>query len=293
MDQQNKVCAVCKKNQKFIFEYQKYFYYRCGSCGFVSTYPFPDSAAIDAHYAQKFKQGNYQLLRKYSQSYNRVYNDFIDVLDKALGLNGEKMTGLKVLDVGCFTGEFLCLMQERKDADVYGLELQADAVAIANQRLAGRVFKTDIFAENFPAKDFDIITLLGIVEHVVDPVGLLKRSSQFLKPGGLLLIQTPNSGSFLARLLGKWWLPYAPVEHIHLFTKKSFRLALGELGFKNLVFKPHWKKLPVAYVFNMLQNFGPEFYRLFKPIYERLPSGLNNSTLSFYVGETIVVAKKC
>jgi len=139
MDQQHKVCAVCKKNQKFIFEYQKYFYYRCGACGFVSTYPFPDSAVIDAHYARKFKQGNYQLLRKYSQSYNRVYNDFIDVLDKALGLNGQKMTGLKVLDVGCFTGEFLSLMQERKDADVYGLELQADAVAIANQRLPGRV----------------------------------------------------------------------------------------------------------------------------------------------------------
>lgn len=292
MEHQGKICLVCGKNQRFIFEYQKYLYYRCLSCGFVSTYPFPDSAALDAHYAQKFKKGNYQLLRTYSQSYNRVYNDFIDVLDKALELDGREMSGLKVLDVGCFTGEFIELLQKRKDADVYGLELQVDAVAIASQKLPGRVFKTDIFAQNFPAKEFDIITLLGVIEHVVDPVGLLKRSAEFLKPGAILMLQTPNSGSLLARLLGRRWPPYAPVEHIHYFTRKSLKLALGNLGFKNIVFKRHWKKLPVAYVFNMLQNFGPEFYRLFRPVYERMPLFITNATLPFYAGEIIAVAWK-
>jgi 2-polyprenyl-3-methyl-5-hydroxy-6-metoxy-1,4-benzoquinol methylase len=292
MDLPVKICPVCLKQQKIAFEYQGFRYYRCITCGMVSTYPFPDSAALDLHYAKKFKKGNYQLLQSYVQPYNRVYNDFIDILDLVLGRDNKKFNGLKVLDVGCFTGVFLELLKNQKNADVYGVELQSEAVAIANQKLPGRIFKTDILAGDFPDTKFDVITLLGVVEHVVDPISLFKRSCGFLNPGGVLMIQTPNAGSLFARLLGKWWPPYAPVEHIHYFTKKSLIFTLRNLGFEIVYFKPHWKKLPVSYVFQMFQNFGPEFYRLFKPFYDILPACITDMVLPFYAGEMIVVAKK-
>ena len=285
------VCVVCGTNQRFIFEYQAYYYYRCPSCGLVSTYPLPDSAAIEAHYARKFKEGNYQLFREYSEQYIRVYSGFVQTLDCKLQSYALKFRGLKVLDIGCFTGDFLELLQSR-GADVYGLELQGQAVEIANRNLPGRIFKADVFSNDFPQMEFDIITLLAVIEHVIDPVKLLRRSAELLKEGGILMLQTPNSASFLARAMGKLWPPYAPIEHIHLFTRKSLELALRELGFEDITYNPHWKRLPIAYVYNMMQNFGPEFYRLFRPLYLLLPRSTTNISLPFYIGEMSVTARK-
>ena len=70
MRQLTEVCPVCRRDQEFIFEYQRHYCYRCPSCGTVSTYPLPDSATIEAHYARKFKEGNYLLIREYSEQYN-------------------------------------------------------------------------------------------------------------------------------------------------------------------------------------------------------------------------------
>ncbi len=57
---------------------------------------------------------------------------------------GKSLQGNSVLDIGCFTGEFLELLQD-KGADVFGLELQTEAVDIANQKLPGKVYEADFF----------------------------------------------------------------------------------------------------------------------------------------------------
>jgi len=93
-------------------------------------------------------------------------------------------------------------------------------------------------------------------------------------------------------VLRKFWPPYAPVEHIHLFTRRGIRLLLEANGFRILDTRSHWKKLPVSYVYNMLQNFGPEFHRLLKPLYSVLPRFVRNAVLPFYIGEMIVVAAR-
>lgn len=287
-----KTCIVCHASQKLMFQYRGYYYYRCPSCSLVSTYPLPNSATIINHYRGKFKEGNYQLLNKYSKEYRRIYMGFIKILEN--GLKSQAFTtfkGLKVLDMGCFTGEFLKLLQE-KGADVYGIELQEEAVKIATKKLPGRVFKVDVSHEALPDMKYDVITLLGVIEHVTDPIKLLKKSTDLLKKEGILMIQTPNSNSYFAKIMGKLWPPYSPVEHIHLFSKESLRFTLVKLGFTNITSRTHWKRLPVAYVYHMLQNFGPEFYKIARPFYSFLPSPITKISLPFYIGEMIVIARK-
>lgn len=215
-----KICIICGKKQKFKFKYRGYHYYRCQSCGLLSTYPLPERSTIERHYTRGFEEGNYQLLRRYIRHYLPVYQKFVRVIEGRLRLYNLSLQGLRVLDVGCFTGELLELLRD-KGADVYGLELQDRALEIANQKLPGRIFKADIYSNDFPQIQFDIIMMLGLIEHVIDPVRLLKRSSDLLKKGGIMIIQTPNNACFLAKILGKYWPPCAPVEHIHLFSKKS------------------------------------------------------------------------
>lgn len=282
-------CPVCNSNQNFVFSYQNFDYYRCKDCQLVSTYPLPTKEVINNHYIAKFKKGNYELAREYAQPYKLVYLEFINILKKNLQSRGATLEGKRVLDIGCYTGIFLELLQE-EGADVYGLELQKEAVKIANEKLPGKVIQADVSSYNFPLKKYDIITLLGIVEHVPDPILLIKNAYKLLKKGGIIFIQTPNSSSFLAKIAGKYWPPYSPIEHIHLFSEKSLQLALTINGFDNVSSQMSWKKLPVGYVYNNFNTFGPEFYKILKPL--GLLLNKSSLVLPFYGGEMVMFALK-
>ena len=282
-------CIICSGKQILIFSYKTFHYYRCQNCQQVSTYPLPDNKMIKQHYSRRFRMGNYQLLRKYSYQYKNVYAYFVKLLKKRCEQQHTTLKDKKVLDIGCFTGEFLELMQQ-EGAEVYGLELQPEAVKIANKKLHNKVYQADVMSYNFPQKKYDIITLLGLVEHVTNPLQLLQRCYKLLSDDGIIMIQTPNSTSLLAHTMKQYWPPYSPIEHIHLFSRKSLEYALHSSGFQDLTFQAHWKKLPVGYVYNMLSNFGQEFQSIFKPI----DSIIKNSSvlLPFYIGEMIIIGTK-
>lgn len=184
------------------------------------------------------------------------------------------------------------MLLQKAGADVYGVELQPEAVAIANEKLPGRIFQADVYGDAFPTQQFDVITMTGLIEHVTDPTRMLTRCRSLLKPGGVLLLETPNSGSTLAKGLGALWPPYAPVEHIHLFSDKSMRMALEKCGFNNVTIRPHWKTLPVSYVYEMMSNFGPTLRSMLSPIYRVLPKAIREKSLPFYVGEMIITAAR-
>jgi len=284
-----KKCIVCGSRQRKIFSYKHFNYYKCDNCGHVTTYPLPTKQSISKHYSDKFKKGNYSLLNSYSQKYNKVYEGIANTLLLFISKKNKPLLNKRVLDVGCFTGDLLVIFK-RMGADVYGLELQKEAVKIANERLPKKVFEADVMSRKFNLGEFDIVTLTGLVEHVTNPVALLNKVSKITKRNGYILIQTPNGSSFPAKLLKKYWPPYSPVEHIHLFTKKSLEMALEQNGFEPIYYKNHWKSLPISYVYNMLENFGPEFHSLMKPLAKVLSK--SNLSLPFYVGEMIVIAKK-
>jgi SAM-dependent methyltransferase len=279
-------CIVCAAPQYELFRHGDFAYARCERCGLVSSVPLPSEDEIIAHYAGKFAAGNYELSRRFLPQIRRVYRQFVDSLAALIDLR----SGPRVLDVGCFTGDFLVQLAER-GADVYGLELQPEAVEIAQRALPGRVFRADVHGTRFPEGPFDVVTATGLIEHVIDPVALLRRMSDLLRPGGILLLETPDSGSAVARLLGRFWPPYATVEHIHLFSRRSLVRALGT-SFEDVRSRPHWKPLPVEYVYENMKNFGPELRRVLSPVYHVLPRYVQRSALPFYVGEMIVTAKK-
>ncbi len=74
---------------------------------------------------------------------------------------------------------------------------------------------------------FDIITLIDVIEHVDDPVGLLRAVRRQLSPEGIAVIVTPDVGSVAARLLGRRWWHYR-LAHVGYFRRSSMKRAVAE-----------------------------------------------------------------
>jgi len=250
--------------------------------------PIPSGGQITEHYQKRYLNGNYELIRKYDTEYQAVYNQFLSLVIEHCGAP----KNLKLLDVGCFTGRFLDAAKEAGFI-TYGVEYQDEAANIANKKHEDRIFCGPI--EKYPRNSvgqFDVITLFGVIEHVTSPDTTLQIVAELLKPEGVMIIQTPNTKSAISKLLGKLWPAYAPIEHIYYFSYTNIRKILETNGFETIQTIRHWKKLPIAYVYNQFRNFGPEFYRLFSKVMPLISKKVMSWRLPFYGGEMIVVARK-
>jgi ubiquinone biosynthesis O-methyltransferase len=107
--------------------------------------------------------------------------------------------GKKVLDVGCHVGLLSRILAER-GREVVGVDILESALKIAqtfNQVNGVRYQRGDLFDLKYNDGEFDCILFLETIEHVHDPSRFLKEFKRILKPGGSLIISTPNAVSYL------------------------------------------------------------------------------------------------
>jgi SAM-dependent methyltransferase len=153
----------------------------------------------------------------------------VDELDSAAMYLRAPTTGGKVLDVGCGSGVVLARMQEL-GWDVDGVEVDPGGVAAARAR-GVRVQQGSLTDAKFPDNHFDAVHSAHVIEHVYDPVALLKECFRVLKPGGKLVLLTPNTLSLGHRHYGEAWLNLDPPRHIMLFNMQNLRAAAEKQGF--------------------------------------------------------------
>ncbi|MEU6127095.1 class I SAM-dependent methyltransferase [Streptomyces sp. NPDC047123] len=78
---------------------------------------------------------------------------------------------------------------------------------------------------------YDALSMFHYLQHRPDPRAELRAAKAVLRPGGHLMIETPDPESRYARLLGKWWAPHVQPRHLHLLPLANLRAELTELGF--------------------------------------------------------------
>jgi SAM-dependent methyltransferase len=69
---------------------------------------------------------------------------------------------------------------------------------------------------------------------MLDPVLVLRTVNRLLRPGGRLVIATPNANSFLRRCLRSWWNPLDVPRHVIVFSERSLRSAIDSAGFTSI-----------------------------------------------------------
>ena len=145
-------------------------------------------------------------------------------------------TGGRLLDVGCGNGGFLVRMRAA-GWSVAGIE--PDAQARSHAVGAGLdVREGPSVAEAFPGEQFDAITLNHVLEHLYDPLAVLKACAQAVLPGGTVWVAVPSAtGSGLGRF-GIYWYQLDPPRHIVLFTVGALRALFVEAGLEHIVTPP-------------------------------------------------------
>jgi 2-polyprenyl-3-methyl-5-hydroxy-6-metoxy-1,4-benzoquinol methylase len=137
----------------------------------------------------------------------------------------------RLLDVGAATGFFV--EQARAVGwDAIGLEPSEWAAEFARRELGMEVFTGTLESMHFADQAFDVVTLWEVIEHLPDPMVTLQEIRRILRPGGQLVLSTPDSGSPVARASGRRWLGWRKVpEHLFFFDRSNLDRLLTRAGF--------------------------------------------------------------
>jgi len=153
--------------------------------------------------------------------------------------------GGRLLDVGCGNGGFLMLAKQ-VGWQVEGLDFDAGAVQAARSRgLDVHHGGIEVLEEH--SARYDVITLCHVIEHVYDPIAILRRLHALLKPGGVLWLDTPNLSSLGASRFGPHWRALEPPRHLVLFTPSSLMDSLVTAGFSS--YQQHWRGMSLFDVY--------------------------------------------
>jgi len=201
----------------------------------------------------------------------------------------------RLLDCGAATGY---LMEKALDLGMqpYGVELSEFGAERMTRRFGpGRVFCGPFDQAAFEGVDhefFDIITMIDFIEHVRDPMGTLVKAFNLLKPGGQLLILTPNAGSLSRRLMGVRWLHYK-VEHLSYFSPRSLAKAMQRVGFVDVRVGRAWKMMNLLYVTHQLATYPhPLLTPIIKMLHKLSPPALRKTKFPISFGEILAAASK-
>ena len=157
----------------------------------------------------------------------------------------------RVLDVGCSSGYLARPLAER-GVRVVGVELDAEAAdearAVCEDVVVGDVETMEL---PFEAGSFDVVLCGDLIEHLRDPGSALTRLRPFLRPGGRLVLTTPNVANWAMRLSllgGRWRYTDRGIldrTHVHLFTRKALVETVEAAGYR-IVELDHTAPVPVV-----------------------------------------------
>jgi SAM-dependent methyltransferase len=217
-------CNLCgSRRYKTVYEMpdvrlfpEEYFtVVECDECGLGFVNPRPDRQEIQKYYPRDYYQNEESA--SFARYLKRRFMQQARYLKEVEARPGPR----KLLDVGCFNGEFPRFMAAR-GWDVSGVEISE-----VSQRITDfPVFSQEFSAISICEPTYDAITAWAVLEHVHDPLAYFQKASQVLKKGGLFVFQMPNFISITSRCL--FWEDVP--RHLYFYTRETVARYLEKTG---------------------------------------------------------------
>lgn len=193
---------------------------RCSKCGAVYLNPMPCKDDFPNFYPVAFYAS--------VDNYPRI-SFFLNQL-KFRMVNNLKKKG-RIIDVGCGNGGLLSIFKDNGWM-VYGVDTSETACKLATKSLGGNVYNSSLKDCAFPNDYFDVVFLNHVIEHMTLPYQELDEISRILKNNGLIVLCTPNIGSYQFTVSGNKWLHLDIPRHVILYSPLTITRLLRNAGFQ-------------------------------------------------------------
>lgn len=243
-------CLVCESPRlRHLFVAKGYEIVGCDHCGFCQVAKPPSDAELERLYASlhishtKFRDE--QAARRENHTRLRLMQEFV-------------ASGGLLLDAGCATGDFLELAKDYYS--VYGVDISAGAIELAKARLPDIAaylssLKLENIGQTWPK--LDAICLWDVIEHVRDPVSVCRTLMSLLKPGGYLLLSTPDMGALSAKVMKQHWAFMIPPLHLGYFSRRSFAYLFSKQTPANIrAYRTQGKWTSLAFLFYKINQIS-------------------------------------
>ena len=246
-------------------------------------YPLPDEKELSAiyknyYYSWKLEEFDSEV----SQMKSRTFDGYLDAISRFTTPSG------KLLDIGCATGELL-ERAEMMGFDVYGVEISPEGVAKSRKKFGDdKIINKKLSEEDFPKEFFSVITMSDVIEHIEKTGEFMKILSGILAKNGLIFMVTPDTSSWIKKILRKNWLHYKE-EHLYYFNMENIRLAIGS-DFEIVYSGPAYKFLSLNYMGNIIASYSNN--SLLSMILMVLPYSWKIKIFKLNIGEMAIICRK-
>jgi len=232
---------------------------KCKTCSHYLISPIPTKKDLQK-LNDEFLQGkNTKYYGTISEYRNKMINDTerrVKFLKKFVTKKS------RILEVGSGHGFFLEEMR-KKGYNISGIEISKEKKQILKKVTTAKVHNVNLLDETLDIEKVDVIVLFHVLEHIDDPIKLLKNLKKLLKKDGTLIVEVPNNDDFHLQhnpAYEKW---YRQLAHISYFNPKTLKQSLQTAKFKNIKIQGI-QRYGLENIFNWRFNGKPQ---LDKPSY--------------------------
>ena len=218
----------------FLAENNNFKVINCNSCGFKHIIPIPTEEELNNVYKEQYytveKPLYIERMKEDAEWWEIAYTDRYKTFEEQLGNKKGK-----ILDVGSGTGYFLKTGKDR-GWNTLGIEPSKQAAEYSREELNLKIIENQLTEENCKEfGTFDVVHLSLVLEHIPDPIKMIKIIFAMINPGGLICVVVPNDFNPFQKILSKydnypeWWV--SPPHHINYFDFDSLKKLVQNCGF--------------------------------------------------------------
>jgi 2-polyprenyl-3-methyl-5-hydroxy-6-metoxy-1,4-benzoquinol methylase len=222
-------CPYCHTLSNAYFLFNGRSYYHCPSCDLIFAKHENDGEAVIAYYQDCYFDENTE--DQISGQRTDIYRHLLNLLEK------NRKCG-SLLDIGCGCGFFLNEAKAR-GWKVCGIDPSRKSVDYARSLIGDTVICGTL--DDLPTgRQYDAITLINVLDHMVDPFRQLQKVRALLASDGILYLRFPNAffHSFFMRLSGmillRQFINSFLIFHEYAFTPRAIHRCLNDMGFANI-----------------------------------------------------------
>ena len=218
-----RICTFCGASSRPVFIRDERHYFKCEVCRAVLQAIGSSSDEVKLY--ETYEKGDFSVSIEESLGDKPDYVRF--------GEFKKYFKPGKLLEIGPGTGHFLAAARD-KGFYVLGIETSLYQRDYIRKKWDIETLDQPIEKNKLSPESFDNVVSFNCLEHIPDPSAHFKAVFRVLKPSGLFLVITQNSGSLLARFAGRYWAMFKPLDHLSLPSPLSLRMVGERTGFKSV-----------------------------------------------------------